>query len=267
MTADNIIRWAFPAIAFLGVLVEVIAGPLILGAIRYQTSPAATTQYIGGELVTAAAALVMMVSAFYEKNSFVTLLGLGASLYIVYTMISVVFGQDYHRYDGNVEHWFLLFVVITLTTIPVAARKVSLLLHAKTPDIRWLHRGTLIAFGALFAVMWLSAIARNMQTPSPEYLADPTLFWLIKFLDLAVVVPVALICAAQWTGSYRTGGLMVLAFAFWILLAIAGMQIAVTVGEGGRKDHLIMIMIFIVAGWWNGYCLWLASRNWRLDPI
>lgn len=264
MIVDRTIRWAFPAITLMAVLIEVITGPLLLDIVEYHMSTGATVQYMGGELITLAAAAILLASVFYERNSCVTLVGVGAGLYILYTMVSVIFGQDYHRYDGNAEQWFLLFVLITLTTIPVVARKLSLLLHAPTPDVGWAPRTTLIVFALAFTMMWLSSILNEAHGHSAEYLADPTLFWLIKYLDLAVVIPTGLICAAQWTGAYRVGGLVVLSFSFWILLAIAGMQISMTVATLSPSGALIVVVIMLVADVWAGWCLWRGTSRWAL---
>ena len=259
MNLDNAIRWIFPGVALTAILVEVISGPLLLGVLRQRVSVDATVQYLGSEPITLLAGIVLVASAFHERSSLATLLGAGAGLYIVYTMVTVVFGQDYHRYDGNAERWFFLFVVITLTTIPVVARKFSLLLRAPVPELGWLHRGTLLIIGLLFAILWISAIAKERQAHPPEYLADPTLFWLIKFLDLAVVVPTAMICATQWTGSYRTGGLLVLTFTVWILWGIAGMQISTAAASQWPVGALILALAMILGGLWSMSCLWMAS--------
>lgn len=263
MNVDTCIRWIFPAVALVAVVAEVVAGPLVLGIIRYRMSPDAVTQYIGGEVVTLIAAITVMISAFFERSSRATLIGAGASLYIIYTMVTVVFGQDYHRYDGTAEKWFFLFVVVTMTMILVAARKTSLLLRARVPEVGWLQRGTLIGFGLLFAFLWISAILKEPAHHSPEYLADPTLFWLIKYLDLAVVVPVGLLSAAQWTGTYRTGGLIVLSFTVWIMLAIAGMQIAMVASSPGNGGGIILAIIMIAGSAWSSVCLWCATKNWN----
>ena len=263
MNVDAFIRWVFPAVALACIVIEVVAGPLVLGIITYRMSADAVTQYIGGEVVTLIAAIAVMVSAFFERSSSATLIGAGASLYIIYTMVSVVFGQDYHRYDGTAEKWFFLFVVATMTMIPVAGRKTSLLLRAGVPEVGWLQRGTLIGFALLFAFLWISAILTEPAHHSPEYLADPALFWLIKFLDLAVVVPVGLLCAAQWTGTYRTGGLVVLSFTVWIMLAIAGMQIAVVVSSPGNGAGIILAITMIAGSAWSSVCLWYATKNWN----
>lgn len=84
-------------------------------------------------------------------------------------------------------------------------------------------------------------------------MADPALFWLIKYLDLAVVIPTALVSAALWQGHYRTAGLGVLAFSTWMTAAIAGMQLAMVLAGGAPAAALVVAGVMAANAAWTGW--------------
>jgi hypothetical protein len=70
------------------------------------------------------------------------------------------------------------------------------------PGRRWIRRrchapAGLFAIGSLFTLTWVAGIIDVLDGgPLPDaYVDDPTLFWLIRLLDLAFVLPVVFITA------------------------------------------------------------------------
>lgn len=236
----------------LAVLVAVLLGPAGLGVITYRVSGDATAQYVGGEFVTLVAALVLVGGAIWRESRAWLVAQLGAASYLIYTMVTVVFGQEYARFAGNGERFFLLFVVVTTGSIFVATGGVSRLLKgAELPSSR-AARTTLVVVGVGFALLWLQGIVANYVEPTAEYLDSPNLFWLVKYLDLALIVPVALVCASRWRASHRVGGAVVLAFSAWMMAAICAMQIAMIVLRQAPIGLLGVAAVMAAGAVWCG---------------
>lgn len=247
-----------PAVLLLvSVVVAVACGPLFGGPLSYRVSRDATVQYIGGELVTLAAAAVIAWAVLVGSTPRAWLLGAGAALYVLYTMVTVIFGQSYGRYGGTADRWFALFVLITTCALLCLAGTLSRLLREGSGHPTSAHRVTLVVLGAMFALLWISALASHFRSaaPSAEYQADPLLFWLVKYLDLAVVIPSAVLSALLWRGTWRTGGQLVLSFSTWMLAAIAGMQVAMVLLAGASAGSLGLAAVM---GLGAGWCLWLT---------
>jgi hypothetical protein len=154
----------------------------------------------------------------------------GVAAYVVYTFFTVVTGQEYTRYQGNVEKAFLLYVAIT--ALAVALLVTSFRVLASAGDVGGPRRATgwvLIVIGAVVALLWLGQLAGFYRTgPTPEYESATALFWLIKYLDLGVVIPLAVITGVlQRSPSPGTDAAAVtmLGFLTWLLLALVFMAL------------------------------------------
>jgi hypothetical protein len=101
------------------------------------------------------------------------------------------------------------------------------------------------------------------QPTSAEYLADPVVFWLVKFMDLGVVVPllvatgIGLLRARDWATRIAYG-----AVGWTALLgsSVAGMAIVMqaTGDPAGSTANTIAF------GSFAAIALWMTSRFYRL---
>jgi hypothetical protein len=209
-----------------------LLGPLVTDRVRFHMSSDALVQYVGGEIVTVIVAVVLVASApgWLSGWRWVPAVAAGASAYIVYTFTTVVAGQEYAPYQGNAEKAFLLCVAITAEAVALLVSSFRML--ASAGDIEGPRRLTgwvLVAIGAVIALLWLGQLAGYYRTgPTPEYQTATALFWLIKYLDLAAVIPLAIITGVLQrspSSSTDAAAVTMLGFLSWLLLALVFMAL------------------------------------------
>jgi len=183
----------------LGTAVATVAvlGPLVLNVLRYRTSPTSLNQIIGAD----AAALTVVVPVTIlagvlalRGHPAAPALALAPSIFVVYTYTQLILGNEYLSLPGNVERFFplLLAVFILAGVIALRAWRAPSPVTSATADRT---AGVLLLVIAAFVVLglhlpnYLDAMRDHPTTIG--YLSSPTAFWLVKFMDLGIVVPAA----------------------------------------------------------------------------
>ncbi len=209
-------RWMCPALIALaaGVAIAALLGPLTNGAIHYHLSVDALNQVVGGDFV--ALVLVVPVSLFasllaWRRHPAAPVVALGPAVFAVYTYTQLTIGGDFARYAGNSERFFVLHLAIFVLGSAIALKSwASIDARRLRPMSRRSQRllGSFVIVVALFVVIGLhlpTLIDAWRDRPTrPEYLADPGVFWVVKLMDLGIVVPtltavgVGLIRGAGW---------------------------------------------------------------------
>ncbi len=184
-----------------GLAASAVLGPLMLKVIEYPVSDAMENQIVGGDLsslaVAAPAAIVAGV-LWLRRHRLAPALALGPTLYALYYAVSLVVGEQYERYPGNVGKFFPLYLGLTVLGWTLAAQAWSALKGDKLPEpdarLRRVTAGILLALGTLLGLAWTQAIwgVASGTRVTEEYLGDPNVFWSIKLLDTAFIIPVAL---------------------------------------------------------------------------
>lgn len=189
-----------------GAATVAVLGPFVLGLVRYHASAGAVNQIVGGDVAglalvaPAALAAGMLVLSGRRLGA---LLGLGPAGYGLYMYSQLALGGDTFRYPGNSERFFLLFVVLFVLAGLVLWRPWTSVQGSRLPEWpRWLARlvGVFALVVAAFLVLGLHLPGLlDALRPHPtagELLTDPVVFWLVKFMDLGIVVPVLLLVGA-----------------------------------------------------------------------
>lgn len=211
-----------------GVAVTALLGPLVGDLIRYHASQGAINQVMGGDV--AALFLVAPVSVLagvlaLRRHRAAAVLALGPSVFALYTYTQLALGGDLNRYPGNSERFFLLFLsLFILGGAIVFSAWSSIDPEAIPPTSRsadkWL--GWFFIFVSFFLVAGLHlpglSDAWSATPTASDYLADPAVFWLVKFMDLGIVVPgmvtiaFGILRGATWarTAKYAAVGWMAL---------------------------------------------------------
>ena len=215
--------WTCAALVMLAVVVALAAlfGPLTGGPIRYHVSADALNQVIGGDFV--AAALVVPVSLFaawlaWRRHPAAPVVALGPAVFAVYTYTQLAIGGDYTRYEGNSERFFVLHLAVFVLGSWIALRSWGAIKALRFPPMNRRSRrvlGSLMIVVAGFVLVGLHLPtlidAWRDQPERPEYLADPAVFWVVKLMDLGIVVPtltavgIGLVRGAGWAHKAAYG--------------------------------------------------------------
>jgi hypothetical protein len=231
-----------------------ILGPLLLGVIDSRVSNNMQNQLLGGEIVSLLlAAPVAIVAGFLwlRGSRCAPVLAIAPALYAVYTYVQFVVGPDYTRYDGNNERAFPLYLVLVILGWAIALSAWGALgrLALPTPPLGLSRTlaSILIAISVLIGLAWIASIAGVIGggTLTQEYQDDPSLFWLIRLMDLGFVIPAALMTAvgllrhAAW--SIRLAWALT-GFQTLLTGSVASMAIAMTVRDDPSADAVLLMV-------------------------
>ncbi len=215
-----------------------VLGPLVLGVIGYHASEGAINQVAGGDVAGLfLVAPVSLIAAFlvWCRHRAGPVLALGPAFYALYMYLQLAVGGEFLRYPGNSERFFPLFVGLFVLAAAIAIAAWRSTADRVLPDPAETVSRVFGWFAMVIALFLTAGLhlpglvdAWSAQPSGSEYLADPTLFWLVKFMDLGVVVPalvavgVGSLRGRHWATRARY------AAAGWIALlgsSVAGMAI------------------------------------------
>jgi hypothetical protein len=218
-----------------------VLGPFVAGVIRYHTSATTLNQVVGGDaaalFLVAPACLAVGMLALREHPS-APALALAPALFAVYTYTQLIVGEEYLRLPGNNEQYFPLmyagFLLGGAITVISWRRLDPVTLPAPSRRLRLAAAVALFGVTLFLAGQHLATFADALrETPTRvEYVSSPTAFWLVKLMDLGIVVPVAVVAAvgllrdAPWAptpmyaiiGAYTLVGVAVTAMAITMLV-------------------------------------------------
>ncbi|MEV4488660.1 hypothetical protein AB0K04_00920 [Micromonospora coxensis] len=223
-----------------------LVGPLGLDLMRYRTSPTTLNQLLGSD---AAALFVMTPLALaaavlaYRRHPVAPPLATGVAGYALYTYAQVIIGQEYLRLPGTVERFFPLLLAVFLlaeAVLMLAWRALPPSLPAPSTRLRRATGTTLlVAAGFLTFGLHLPSILTAWTDPTAltEYASSPTPFWMVKLMDLGIVVPAAV---AVGVGVLRRAGWaqrMAYPLLIWLTcLAVSVTSMAVVMLADGDPD-------------------------------
>ncbi|MEJ3748929.1 hypothetical protein WEI85_37365 [Actinomycetes bacterium KLBMP 9797] len=239
-------KWFGAGLIGLGGLVaaNALLGPLVTEVIRYRTSDTTLNQVIGADAAALAvvAPLCVLVGVLALRgHPAAPALALGPAGFALYMFPQVIVGQEYLRLPGNNERFFPLHLaafVLAGALFVVAWRAVDTRELPPSPaGVDKLAAGVLGLIAA-FLVLGLhlpSAVDALRDDPTRvEYRSSPTPFWLVKLMDLGIVVPVAIAAAADlWRGAawVRKPAYAVLGAYTLVGTSVAGMAITMSVND------------------------------------
>jgi len=257
--------WLGAALVVLGFGAALVAllGPLAFGVIDYHASQGAVDQITGGDvagLFLVAPVSILAGVLVWRDHLGGPILGLGPAFYALYMYSQLALGGDILRYPGNSERFFPLYLglfilagAITIrawTTIdpgrlPATRRSVD-----RTVGIFFLVVGFFLVFG-LHLPGLIDAWAA--EPTSTEYLADPVVFWLVKFMDLGLVVPGLVVVGLgvlrhrSWASKAKYAAV---AWAALLGASVAGMAIVmqVTADPAATTVNTIAFSTFAAIG-------------------
>ena len=179
-----------------------LLGPVGLDELVYRTSPTTLNQLTGSDLAAllVAAPLAVVAAVLVARDHPAgPLLATGLGAYAVYTYSQVIVGQEYLRLPGNVERYFPLLLAIFVlgeALVVLGWRQTRRDLPAPPPRVERLTGWVLVLVAAfLVAGLHLPTMLTAWSDPASmtEYASAPTPFWLVKLMDLGIVVPAAVV--------------------------------------------------------------------------
>jgi len=180
-----------------------VLGPLVLDVIHFSTTRSGLNQIRGGDL---AALLVVAPVCFvvarlaWRGHPAAPVLALAPGMFAMYTYSQLILGNQYLYRPGNVERFFPLLLAMFILAAAVVLRCWGQVRPAELPtSTARLQRGSgilLLVIAAFVALgLHLPGLVDAMrdQPSSAAYLELPNTFWVVKFYDLGIVVPAALV--------------------------------------------------------------------------
>ena len=251
----------------LGAAAVAVLGPLVLGLLDYHASPGAIAQIKGGDV--AALLLVAPVSLaagvlVLRRHVLGAALGLGPAAYGLYMYFQLATGGDPHRYAGNLATFFPLLLVLFLLAGYVAVQAWRTLSPLDLPPGD--RRVDAVAGGFLLVVAAFLVIGLHLpglmtlwrDEPTEEYLADPGIFWVVKIMDLGLVVPLLVLVGVGLVRHSERVRLLRYAVTGWAALlgsSVAGMAVVMQVTQAPGASPLLTfafsafaVIAFVVAG-------------------
>lgn len=269
-------RWPGFLLIALGVAVGACAllGPFALEVLDYRTSHTMLNQVIGGDaaalFVVAPVAIVAGILVLRQHPAG-PVLALAPSIFGVYTYTQLIVGNEYLRLPGNVERFFPLLLTTFILAGASALSAWRLVDQAALPPSSR-RADRFAAIGLLFIVAFIvlglhlsSYLDAVSDTPRRnEYLSSPTPFWLVKLMDLGIIVPIAIAVAVgllrrrAWarTPAYAL-------FGGYALLgtSVAGMAITMKLNDDPDASVGVLVGAVIMAG------LLIALAYARFRPL
>lgn len=263
-------RWLGIGLVLMGAVVAAVAllGPLVTGIIRYRTSATTLNQITGGDaaaLVVVAPICLLVGILALRGHPAAPMLAIAPAVFTVYTYAQLVVGQEYLRLPGNNERFFPLLLAgfVLGGTVAVWSWRAAALnaLPAMPRRLEFLTAWVLFAVVAFLVGQHLPSLVDALRdSPSrTEYLSSPTPFWLVKLMDLGIVVPAALatgiglVRRAHWArkpmyaivGAYALLGASVAGMAL-TMLAIDDPDASIGIATGFTAFALLFAALVVV---------------------
>lgn len=193
----------------LGVAANSLLGPIGLGVIEYRTPSVGLDQLKGADIASLAVVAPSSLVAgwlWWRGHAVAPMVSLATGAYAAYTFTQAILGIDYGLYEGNNERFFPLHLALAVVGGTIALRSWSAVDQDSLPPLPSRLRKT-AAFTMLGSAAFL-ALGLHLPTliavwrgdPPAEYIEIPAAFWVVKLMDLGLIVPAA---AAAGVGLLR----------------------------------------------------------------
>jgi hypothetical protein len=267
-------RWLAPLVLLMGVgaVVVPVLGPLVLGVLELHVSAGAADQVRGGDVATLLLVAPTALAAAYRLRRGLpggAALALAPAGYGLYLWTQLAVGGDPARYSGNSERFFVLLWLLVAASAAVLVMGAARVAAEPSPEPRPRLERTagwyLLAAGTFLAVgVHLPSLvdASRAEPQGAEYLADPVVFWVVKLMDLAFVLPLLLavgIGSLRGLDRARRALAPVLGWAALLATSVAGMAVVMQVRDApGASAGLAAGFVLGAAG-----ALALAAATYR----
>ena len=243
------------------VAVVAVLGPLVFDVLRYRTSATSMNQIVGGDAAAVFVVVPVTVAVgvlAFRGHPAAPVLALAPSIFVVYTYTQLIVGNEYVRLPGNVERFFPLLLGVFILAAAIALRAWSSVPAGQLPPASVRSdrmAGVLLLVIAAFVVLGLHLPtyldAMRDHPAAVQYLSSPTPFWLVKLMDLGIVVPAAItvgIGALRHRPWARKPVYAILGAYTLIGASVAGMAITMVVRDDPDASVATVIGMSALAG-------------------
>jgi len=258
----------------IGVAAATLLGPLGFHLINYHVVDDLLNQIVGGDAIglilvaPAALAAGVLTLRSHPAGPVVALAPAGYAIY-VYTQLTI--GGEFASRPGNSERFFPLFLAVFLLGGAAFVMAWNAVDQRKLPEPSVVMRRT-----AVTVIFFLAAfLTFGLHLPGlvdviggapygVEYTQSPTVFWIVKLMDLGIVVPVAIVTGVGiLRGATWAKKLMYTVIGWGALLAtaVAGMGVVMMVNDDPAASS-VGTAVFVGFG-----LALLALAVWLFKPL
>ena len=205
----------------------------MLNVIHYRTSQSVIWQTQAFDLTD----LVVVAPLLVVGGTFTLLKKCSSKYFLVLTPIMLLYsgleygiGQEWGNpaYTGNSEAFSGLFLTLTIGGLILLLGSLSQFKAEDAPTFKpkgLTYVGLMAVFLLMFAFMWISQLVQILttgNTTAGDYLAAPTGWWMVKYIDLGVTIPMGFIALLLLLSKPKKAyPLVLLFFGFFITLGTA----------------------------------------------
>lgn len=227
-----------------GVAAVAVLGPLVTDVIRYHVVEAVEWQIIGGDVaalfLVAPTALLAGTLLLGGRRSG-AVVALAPTAFGVYTYVQLAIGGEFGVQPGNSERFFPLFLAMFLLAGFGLIRAWWAVSEAMLPEpSRSLRRVVVIVVFVLAGFLALGLHLPGVidivggEPYDTAYVDSPTVYWVVKLMDLGIVVPAAIATGLGLVRRTASATKVMYAVVGWGALlgsAVAGMAIVMQVND------------------------------------
>ena len=267
------------ALVCAGVLtILAILGPLGLDIIKHRASQSAIYQIQGQDIVNLVllAPLCLIGGILHLKRNenakyFLIMVGIYTFLY---TGLAYGIGQEWSLYEGNIEHYFWLFYILIIGGLILLISSFSMFHETDAPEFNpknlRIYIGLMIIFLAMFSMMWIKEILEVVttgDTSTGSYLDSPNVFWVIRYFDLGITIPLGFIgLYLLGTRPKKAYPLMLAFYGFFVTLSTAVLAMAAVMLLSDdpmvQTEGLFIFPILSILAWIGFFYLIKSKLPW-----
>ncbi len=147
--------------------------------------------------------LILIVPMLLIGGTLLLLRRDGAKYFLILTPLTLFslaleagVGQEWTMYSGNVERYVWLFIIEIIVALVLLVGTLPMFTERDAPrfgpkSLR-IYVGLVTLLLIVFTVMWvqeLIQVSTTGNTPSGSYLNAPVAFWMVRFMDLGITIP------------------------------------------------------------------------------
>lgn len=254
--------WLAVSLAALGagLALNSLLGPLVADAIDYHYSETLNNQGIGLDAVALVVAVPLgLIAAVLCRRGHPAgpALAFSPAAFGAYMLPQYVIGPDYLGLPGNNERFFALhfgLFTLAIATLILAWSEFSAAQPALlSRRFRRAAAGGLIVLPVfMIGGLYIESLSDALSSkPDREvYLDNPTAFWIVAFLDLAVMAPASLAAAIGLLRGANWATNALYAVAGWFLLvppSVAAMAIVMLVNDDPNASNGQVVVFGVAA--------------------